>query len=95
MGSYPLSFQVKTFHKLQTTDGILTHNFRPIQPLNGRNVWFNVAEDNDIKPRSGPLLYLPAEHYSFGKHTQWKSSADYVKHFQSPILSSPLLSATL
>ena len=77
MGSYPLSFQVKAFHKLQTTDGLLTHNFRPIQPLNGRNVWFNVAEDNHIKPWSdnpeklpGSPLYLPVQGFSFGKHTQ-------------------------
>ena len=51
MGSSPLSFQVKAFRSLQTTGGLLTHNFRPIQPLSGRDVWFNVAEDNHVEPR--------------------------------------------
>lgn len=23
----------------------MTHNFRPVQPLSGRPVWFNVADD--------------------------------------------------
>lgn len=42
--------QVKAFRTLQTTDGALTHNFRPIQPLSGRPVWFNVADDYSIEP---------------------------------------------
>ncbi|PSN47515.1 hypothetical protein C0J52_02237 [Blattella germanica] len=37
--------QVEAFRKLRSEDGIMTHNFRPVQPLGERPVWFNVADD--------------------------------------------------
>lgn len=38
-------FQVEAFRKLQSKEGLMTHNFRPVQPLSGRPVWFNVADE--------------------------------------------------
>lgn len=38
-------FQLSTFRKLRSTDGFLTHNVRPIQPLSGRPVWYNIGEN--------------------------------------------------
>lgn len=37
--------QLSTFRKLRSTDGFLTHNVRPIQPLSGRPVWYNIGEN--------------------------------------------------
>lgn len=37
-------FQLEEFRRLKTQHGFLTHNARPVQPLGGRNVWYNVGE---------------------------------------------------
>lgn len=36
--------QLSAFRKLRSTEGFMTHNARPIQPLSGRPVWYNVQE---------------------------------------------------
>uniref|UniRef100_A0A1B6CME5 carbonic anhydrase n=1 Tax=Clastoptera arizonana TaxID=38151 RepID=A0A1B6CME5_9HEMI len=36
--------QLSEFRKLRSYQGFLTHNSRPIQPLSGRPVWYNVGE---------------------------------------------------
>lgn len=38
--------QLETFRRLRTQHGFLTHNARPVQPLGGRNVWYNAGELN-------------------------------------------------
>jgi hypothetical protein len=45
------SFQVEAFRRLKSTEGLMTHNFRPVQPLSGRPVWFNVADDMSHEKR--------------------------------------------
>jgi hypothetical protein len=45
MRSSPFSFQVEAFRTMQSPDGNLTFNFRPIQPLSERIVLFNVADN--------------------------------------------------
>lgn len=42
IASSPFSFQVQAFRTLYSPEGPLTFNFRPIQPLSDRIVWFNV-----------------------------------------------------
>ncbi|GFG34591.1 hypothetical protein Cfor_01922 [Coptotermes formosanus] len=42
--------QVNAFRTLRSPEGELTHNFRPVQPLSGRPVWFNVADNYHIAP---------------------------------------------
>nr|CAD7585914.1 unnamed protein product [Timema genevievae] len=37
--------QVNAFRKLRSEEGTLTQNFRPVQPLSGRLIHFNVADD--------------------------------------------------
>ncbi|XP_069681676.1 carbonic anhydrase 2-like [Periplaneta americana] len=43
--------QVDAFRSLKSAEGPMTHNFRPVQPLSGRPVWFNVADDYTAEPR--------------------------------------------
>lgn len=38
--------QLESFRRLRTQHGFLTHNARPVQPLGGRNVWYNAGELN-------------------------------------------------
>jgi hypothetical protein len=55
------SLQVNEFRKLQSSEGLLTHNFRPVQPLSGRPVWFNVADDMSQQSAASDLAisYIP------------------------------------
>ncbi|XP_054280122.1 carbonic anhydrase 2-like [Macrosteles quadrilineatus] len=39
--------QLSAFRKLRSSEGFMTHNARPIQPLSGRPVWYNVQEHAD------------------------------------------------
>jgi hypothetical protein len=50
MGSSLFSFQIEAFRKINSTEGELTFNFRPIQPLSNRPVRFNVADDTHSEP---------------------------------------------
>lgn len=38
-------FQLSTFRTLRSKEGFLTHNVRPVQPLSGRPVWYNIADN--------------------------------------------------
>lgn len=43
-----LSLQIEVFRTIQDNDGHhLTHNFRPTQPLGGRDVYFVTSSDGD------------------------------------------------
>ncbi|XP_068086133.1 carbonic anhydrase 2 [Anabrus simplex] len=53
--------QVAAFRKLRTDSGLMTHNFRPVQPLSGRLVLFNMAEaysSADLKHYSVTVLLM-------------------------------------
>ncbi|XP_034248740.1 carbonic anhydrase 7-like [Thrips palmi] len=56
--------QLETFRRLRTQHGFLTHNARPVQPLGGRNVWYNAGElnleEDSAAPRSGASVTLVA-----------------------------------
>ncbi|KAJ9573743.1 hypothetical protein L9F63_008867 [Diploptera punctata] len=42
--------QIEAFRKLKSEEGFMTHNFRPVQPLEGRPVWFNVMDKENNAP---------------------------------------------
>jgi hypothetical protein len=56
MGSSPFSFQVQVFRTMHSPEGLLTFNFRPLQPLSDREVLFNVADNM----RRGPWVHNSA-----------------------------------
>ncbi|XP_046683942.1 carbonic anhydrase 1-like [Homalodisca vitripennis] len=60
--------QLGAFRKLRSVEGYMTHNARPIQPLSGRPVWYNVQEYPDSSATSlhltTPLLLCTLFAYS-------------------------------
>lgn len=40
--------QISQFRQLSSHFGTLTHNWRPVQPINDRNVYYNTLIDNSI-----------------------------------------------
>ncbi|PNF30278.1 Carbonic anhydrase 7 [Cryptotermes secundus] len=54
-------YQVEAFRKLKSREGLMTHNFRPVQPLSGRPVWFNVADDMSHEKRGHDSAANPLE----------------------------------
>nr|CAD7441475.1 unnamed protein product [Timema bartmani] len=53
--------QVNAFRKLRSEEGTLTQNFRPVQPLSGRLIHFNVADDLSRSGESSMLRSVPVE----------------------------------
>ncbi|CAG2055304.1 unnamed protein product [Timema podura] len=51
--------QVNAFRKLRSEEGTLTQNFRPVQPLSGRLIHFNVADDLSRSGESSMLRSVP------------------------------------
>nr|CAD7202049.1 unnamed protein product [Timema douglasi] len=51
--------QVNAFRKLRSEEGTLTQNFRPVQPLSGRLIHFNVADDLSRSGESSVLRSVP------------------------------------
>ncbi|TMW43960.1 hypothetical protein DOY81_010960 [Sarcophaga bullata] len=48
---------IERFRYLKTFDGTsLTHNFRPVQPLNNRKVYRSVREDIDLEPDNPSVI---------------------------------------
>lgn len=44
--------QLENFRKIRSHGGVLTHNFRPIQPLSSRPVWYNSGSPTTLQLES-------------------------------------------
>lgn len=64
-----LQFQLEEFRRIHSNAGLLTRNFRPIQPLSSRPVWYNSGsptslelessgKGGSIKNQMNPLLFI-------------------------------------